>query len=180
MKFELRASCMVLRHSNSLSHLRPHPGAPPAWPTLPAAGPPPPDAPARLTPTHTYTLTHTQSHSQGPSLYSRHVECYLQRRKSLRYPIEWTLSALEKGSNLEKLMKWHPFHQSPWKEDILPPLCQGMSKTNPESVPEAITWIEINSSRVTTHGYTCITIAWHTLAILKEYWIFPPQTIDYS
>jgi hypothetical protein len=46
------------------------------------------------------------------------------------------------------------------KEDILPPLCQGMSKTNPESVPEAITWVEVNSSKVKMHVHTCIMIAW--------------------
>jgi hypothetical protein len=46
------------------------------------------------------------------------------------------------------------------KEDILPPLCQGTSKTNPESVPEAITWVEVNSSKVTMHVHTCIAIAW--------------------
>jgi hypothetical protein len=66
--------------------------------------------------THIHTHIHTQTYTQERSLYSRHVECYLQRLKSFCYPTEWTLSALEKGSNLEKHVKWHGFHQCPWRK----------------------------------------------------------------
>jgi hypothetical protein len=110
---------------------------------------------------------------------SRHVKRYLQGLKCSHYTTDWTISALEERSNLEKHVKWNRFHQCPWKTNDHH-YAKEQIKPHPESAPEAITWVEINSSRVMIHVHTGIMITWHKLAIYKEHWIFPPQTIDYS
>jgi hypothetical protein len=82
---------------------------------------------------------------------------------------------------VEKHVKWYQFHQCSWKEDMLPTYANEQLKLNPpDSVPEAITWIEIICSRAVMHVDTWIMIAGRTLGIFNECWIFPPQTTDYS
>jgi hypothetical protein len=48
-----------------------------------------------------------------------------------------------------------------------------------QSMPEAITGIEIISSKPVMHMDICIMIPRQTLGIFKECWIFPTATIDY-
>jgi hypothetical protein len=65
-----------------------------------------------------------------------------------------------------------------WKKTHYHLYANGDGNPNsPESMPEAITRIEIISSKPMMHMDTCIRIPGHTLGIVNECWVFPPQTL---
>jgi hypothetical protein len=121
----------------------------------------------RVLHTHIHTHTHNYTHTQMNHPY---IQCMW---KVPCYPTVGTLSWLQKESNLEKHVNWHHFTNILGKKTYYHLYVNEEGNPNPPgSMPEAITGIEIISSKSVMDTIATVSQTWN-------YWL-PGSIADSS